>query len=182
MSRPIATIDTSVLVSLECAGLVAALSVQFERILVPTMVRAELERGGERNRTALSAISNFAIFENCDDFDSASVRLLLDTRSSLKEGKDEGEAEAIVQAAQRRAHMVLMDDPLGRKWAVNHSLECHGTIWICRELRRTGYLTKLRPYYLKLVQSGRRQPINEMNTFLSEFEEALITRSEHYMP
>jgi predicted nucleic acid-binding protein len=177
--RPIATIDTSVLVSLQFAGLLGALSVQFERVLVPSKVRAELRDGGERNRAALEALSDYSLFENCDEYYPDLVRLLLDTRSAAKEGRDEGEAEAVVQASQRGANLVLMDDPLGRNWAASHSIECHGTIWVCRELRRTGYLTQLRPYYIKLIQSGRRQPLDQMNTFLQEFAEMEVTSEEY---
>ncbi len=171
MPQPIATIDTSVLVSLQCAGLLSALSVQFERVLVPTAVRAELVAGGAKNQAALAALAEYAFFENCDDYDPALVTLLLGTRTSVKEGRDQGEAEAIIQAAKRRADMVLVDDPLGRKWAANHSLACHGTIWVCGELRRTGYLNELRKYYVAMLLSGRRQPVEEMNRILREFGE-----------
>jgi hypothetical protein len=60
-----------------------------------------------------------------------------------KLGRDQGEAEAVIQASKRSADVVLTDDPLGKKWAEKHSLECHGTIWVCRELRFRGYLTEL---------------------------------------
>jgi predicted nucleic acid-binding protein len=178
VSRLTATIDTSVLVGLQAAGLLGALSVKFDRVLVPAKVRSELEHGGERNVAALTALADYAIFEACDDYDSALVRLLLDTRESLRQGRDEGEAEAVIQASQRSASMVLVDDPLGRRWAVNHGLECHGTIWLCREFRRTGYVSELRPYYVRLIRSGSRQPLGEMNNFLQEFGEAPVTDEE----
>jgi len=114
VSRPIATIDTSVLVSLQCAELLGVVSVLFDRLLVPARVREELKHGGEQNKVALRAIDDFAIFERCDDFDPTAVKLLLDTREHLKKGRDQGEAEAIVQAAQRSATMILVEDPLGR--------------------------------------------------------------------
>jgi predicted nucleic acid-binding protein len=138
VSRPIATIDTSVLVSLQCAGLLAALSVQFDRVLVPSKVRAELQDGGEQNKATLDALRDYSLFENCDDYDPVLVQWLLNTRTVATPGRDQGEAEAVVQASQRGANMVLVDDPLGRSWAASHSIECHGTIWVCRELRRTG--------------------------------------------
>ena len=52
----IATIDTSVLVSLQSAELLGAVSVLFDRLLVPAMVRKELEDGGDNNRAALTAM------------------------------------------------------------------------------------------------------------------------------
>jgi predicted nucleic acid-binding protein len=166
-------------VSLQCAGLLAALSVQFDRILVPSKVRSELRDGGERNQAALDALSEYAIFENCDDYEPALVQWLLDSRAAAKEGRDRGEAEAVVQAAKRGAHMVLTDDRLGRKWAATHIKDCHGTIWVCRELRRTGYLVELRPYYVRLIRGGRRQPLDEMNAFLKEFAEKEVTSEEY---
>jgi len=66
-----ATIDTSVLVSLQSADLLGAVSVLFNRLLVPAKVREELKKGGERNRNALKAIEDFAIFEHCNDYDPA---------------------------------------------------------------------------------------------------------------
>lgn len=166
------------LVSLQSAELLGAVSVLFERLWVPSKVREELERGGERNDLARKAIAEFAIFEACDDYDPSLVRLLLDTREDMRRGRDQGEAEAVIQAAMRPASMVLADDLLARDWARKHARECHGTIWICRELRAKGYLTELRPYYVRMHRGGRRQPRKEMNDHLVEFDEPPITGEE----
>lgn len=174
-----ATIDTSVLVSLQSADLLGAVSVLFNRLLVPAKVREELKKGGERNRDALKAIEDFAIFEHCNDYDLASVQLLLQTRTHLKRGKDEGEAEAVIQAAERPTKMVLTDDPLGRAWAQRYTRDCHGTIWICYQLRHTGFLTELRPYYIRMLQRGRRQPLLGMNKYLQELGEPLISQEQY---
>jgi len=139
-----------------------------------------LEAGGESNRAALTAIDEFALFEHCNDYDPALVKLLLDTREALKDTRDEGEAEAVIQAAQRSASMVLVDDPLGRKWATVHAIQCHGTIWLCHELRFRGYLAELRPYYVAMIRCGRRHPLKEMNNYLQEFDEPLITQQEYH--
>jgi len=152
--------------------------VLFDRLLVPAMVRKELEDGGDNNRAALSAIDNFAIFEHCNDYDPGLVKTLLDTREFMREGRDRGEAEAVIQAAQRSAKMTLIDDPLGREWAKKHSIDCHGTIWLCRELRQTGYLTELRCYFVRMIEQGRRQPLVEMNDFLKEFGEPPISADQ----
>jgi predicted nucleic acid-binding protein len=175
----IATIDTSVLVSLQSAALLGAVSVLFNRLLVPAKVREELKKGGDRNRDVLRAIEDFAIFEHCNDYDTALVQLLLQTRSHLRKGKDEGEAEAVIQAAERPAKMVLTDDALGRAWARRYTRECHGTIWICYQLRHTGFLTELRPYYVRMLQCGRRQPLVGMNRYLLEFGETKISENQY---
>jgi predicted nucleic acid-binding protein len=175
----IATIDTTVLVSLQSAELLGAISVLFNRILVPVKVREELKVGGERNAQALTAIEDFAIFEHCDDFDHTSVELLLQTRKHLKSGRDQGEAEAVIQAAERPAQIVLTDDPLGREWARRHAQDCHGTIWICYQLRHTGFLAELRSYYVRMLEKGRRQPLNGMNEYLQELGESPISSEEY---
>ena len=178
MPSLLATIDTSVLVSLQSAEVLAEVSVLFERILVPGQVRKELEAGGGRNRDALKAIADFAIFERCEGYDPAQVKWLLDTRASLGAGGDQGEAEAVVQAAQRSA-MVLTDDGLGREWSRSRAIECHGTVWICYELRRTGYLGDLRSYYVRLLKRGRHQPLAAMNHYLQEMGEPPISEREY---
>jgi predicted nucleic acid-binding protein len=173
-----ATTDTSVLVSLQSAELLGAISVLFNRILVPEKVREELRGGGEKNLAAMKAINDLAFFEHCNDYDRQLVKLLLDTRKHLKQGRDEGEAEAVIQAAQASASMVLTDDGQGREWAQGHAMECHGTIWICHELRRTGYLNELRPYFVRMIERGRRQPLDVMNALLREFGEPPITQDD----
>ena len=178
MPGPTATIDTSVLVSLQSLDLLGSLSVCFERVFVPSTVRLELREGGERNHAALTALAEYSLFEDCEEFNAELVRLLLETRVNLSQGRDEGEAEAVVQASQRGVSMVLVDDALGRKWASSHSIECHGTIWVCQELRRTGYIPELRRYFLKLIEGRRRQPLREMNSFLERFGEGAITDEE----
>jgi predicted nucleic acid-binding protein len=173
-----ATIDTSVFLSLQSGDLLPAVNVLFNRILVPSKVRQELKDGGERNEAALRAIDEFAIFEPCDDYNRELVQHLLQTRDHLRIGRDEGEAEAVIQAAQGAVEVVLTDDAQGRRWARDHARECHGTIWICYELRRAGFLTELRPPYLKMLRSGRRHPLDQINAYLQEFREQPISAEE----
>jgi predicted nucleic acid-binding protein len=179
VSDLVATIDTSVLISLQSADLLGAVSVLFNRLLVPVSVRKELTDGGERSASALKAIDEFAIFERCDVYDRAAVDFLLQARKQRKEGKDKGEAEAVIQAAQYPAQMVLTDDGLGREWAEMHARECHGTIWICYQLRRTGFLDGLRIYFVRMLDLGRRLPLASMNGYLEEFGEVPISKQEY---
>jgi predicted nucleic acid-binding protein len=158
--------------------MVGAISVLFNRILVPRAVRAEIAAGGERNRAVTAALADFAIFEPCDDYEAALVRLLLDTRAALAEGEDQGEAEAIVQAARRSADMILVDDALGRRWAEAHSIECHGTLWLFDELRFRGYLGEVRPHFEQLIRTQRRQPLELMNSLLRRYGEQEITAQD----
>ena len=172
------TIDTSTLLSLRCAGVLGAISLLFDRILVPRAVWAELAKGGPQNEAIEGVLAEYGFFEKCADYDAVRVRLLLDTRASGKQGRDEGEAEAIIQAQERSCGMVLVDDNLGRSWAGRHSLEFHGTLWVLRELRNRGALRTVRPHFEALIRGHRRQPLPAMNKILVEFGEAQITEDE----
>jgi predicted nucleic acid-binding protein len=178
MAGRIATIDTSVLLSLQCTGMIGAVSVLFTRLLVPSAVRREIHRGGHKNLAVLQALEEFEIFDPCDDYDLASVEVLLQERTHRGEGRDEGEAEAVVQAAQRSVQMVLVDDALGRDWAKAMALECHGTLWIMEQLRMLEYATELRAHFEVLLKSHRRQPLAVMNEYLRKYDEPEITREE----
>jgi predicted nucleic acid-binding protein len=177
---PTATIDTSVLLSLEAAGLLGALSVLFGRVLVPSKVREELKEGAEKSSVALNAIADLAFYENCDDFSPDLVEQLLLSKSRM-DGRDRGEAEAVIQGAERSVTMVLLDDQQARKWAARHRLDAHGTVWLCAELRKTGYLAALRPYYVALLEGGRRQPLPAMNAYLVKFSEDPISKEDAHL-
>ncbi len=179
MPERIATIDTSVLLSLQCTGMIGAVSVLFSRLLVPSAVRKEIAAGGERNVLAAQALADFSLFIACEDFDPASVEVLLQERRFRGEGRDQGEAEAVAQAAQRSAQMVLVDDAFGRSMASSMSIECHGTLWIFDQLRTAGYVNALRPHFLHLLRSLRRQPLALMNEMLRRFGEAEIAQEEY---
>jgi predicted nucleic acid-binding protein len=178
LSEHNSTIDTSTLLSLRCAGVLGAISLLFSRILVPRAVWAELAKGGLKNEAIESVLAEYGFFERCADYDRSRVQLLLDTRESRKEGRDEGEAEAVIQAQERSCGMVLVDDSLGRSWAVRHGLECHGTLWVLQELRRRGILRTLRPHFEALIRGHRRQPLEAMNKILAEFAEPPISADE----
>lgn len=166
MNGRVAVVDTSVLISLQCTDTIGAATVLFDRLLIPVKVRAEVKAGGDRNHSMELALRSYAIFEDCNDFDPASVDFLLQDRAGAGKGRDRGEAEAVVQAAARNANMVLIDDALGRSWAARHRIECHGTLWLLNELRTRGFLVELRPLFQQLIRSGRRQPIAEINAIL----------------
>ena len=164
----VATIDTSVLISLQRVELLAALSTLFRRVLVPAAVAVELARGPDR--PTLEAIDRLAFFERCTEVDGAVLQLLLDTKKS-RAGRDTGEAEAVAQGVQFSVRMVLVDDQLGREWARRFLLECHGTLWILDRLREAGMLAELRSHFALLVDGNRRQPIKIMNQILQRYGE-----------
>lgn len=166
------------MLSLQCTGMISAISILFARLLVPVAVRREIAAKSRQNAAALQALAEYAIFDACDDYDQASVEVLLQERTFRGEGKDQGEAEAVAQAAQRSVQMVLVDDPLGRNWAKAMSLECHGTLWIFEQLRILEHIGNLRPLFEQLLKNGRRQPLPAMNEILRKYHEPEITGDE----
>jgi predicted nucleic acid-binding protein len=158
--------------------MIRAVPVLFSRLLVPTAVRRELAANSAGNAAALQALDDYVIFEPCNDYDPASVEILLQERKYRWRGKDQGEAEAVSQASQRSAQMVLVDDALGRKWAEKMKLECHGTLWIFEQLRTLEWIPELRQLFALLLRNGRRQPLSEMNRILRRYDEPQIAGGE----
>jgi predicted nucleic acid-binding protein len=172
------TIDTSTLLSLRCAGVLRDISLLFNRIFVPRAVWAELAKGGPDNDAIGDVLAEYAFIEKCEQYEPMGVQLLLLERRNRREGKDEGEAEAVIQARDRACNMVLVDDKLGRSWAASHRLEYHGTLWVLQELRRREVVRSLRPRFEALIRGHRRQPLAEMNRILAEFGEPGISADE----
>jgi len=58
---------------------------------------------------------------------------------------DPGEAEAIALAHELSADLLLMDERLGRKIAVQHGLEVAGVLGILLEAKALGHIPTVRP-------------------------------------
>lgn len=98
--------------------------------------------------------------------------LLIENRQyGMRPKRDLGEAEAVVQATEIDASMVLVDDPLGRSWADRHSLENHGLIWILRQLRQFGAINEVGSHMRKLRSISYRLPAKHVRDLPIEFEE-----------
>lgn len=135
------TIDSSCLIALDHAGVAPQLSMLFQAVLVPKAVRAELSRRrGIRDRLKVWK-AELAFVEWCDEYDAGAVDLML-IELSKKGGQDRGEAEAVVQAAQVGA-AVLIDDRWGRQLAQNFRLEYHGSLWVLERLHEMALLSPM---------------------------------------
>ncbi len=178
MRPPICTVDSSTVIALDYLDLLPQLSVLFSRVLLPKGVRAELfMRRSMKNR--LRAIQDsFGFIEVCDKYDQTAVDLLLIERetSGLE---DRGEAEAVVQATERGA-MVLVDDPWGRELAARFDREYHGTVWILRRFHVLGLASSrlTRTHFVALFQREIRLPRRVVNDFLAEIGEPPIDEAE----
>jgi len=159
------TIDTSCIVSLDHLQLVPQLSVLFSPVLVPKAVRNELfKRRATRDRLQ-SLFRTYGFFQRCDGYEQGAVDFLLAERSRLGV-KDRGEVEAVVQASQFGA-AVIVDDPWGRNLAARYDLDFHGTFWVLQQLYELGLLSSsFRDCLVVLRNREIRLPWEKVNEFL----------------
>src|SRR5216684_1237711 len=139
MRPPRCTVDTSCIIALDHLGLLPKLSVLFSRVLLPKAVRNELFKDTATKDRVQSLFNTYAFVERCDEYDKGAVDILLVER--IQQGtEDRGEAEAVVQAAEVGA-MVIVDDRWGRELAARYKLDHHGTFWIIDQLYSLGLLS-----------------------------------------
>jgi predicted nucleic acid-binding protein len=165
------TIDSSCVIALDHLELVPQLSLLFSIVLVPVAVRAELFKLQETEERLNFVFENYAFFQHCDDYEQGAVDILMAERTRLG-ARDRGEVEAVVQASQVGA-TVIVDDPGGRKLAERHALEFHGTLWVLQRFQELDLLTSaaLRVAFFALRARGIRLPWDDVNTLLSRLGE-----------
>jgi predicted nucleic acid-binding protein len=147
------------------------LSLLFSRVLVPKAVRQDLFKRRSTKDRLQSLFDQYAFLERCDQYDKGAVDLLLAERT--REGmRDRGEAEAVVQAAQVGA-TIIVDDLWGRKLAARHDLEHHGTIWVLEQFLHLGLMsaTALRNCFLSLRRRRIRLLRDIVNDLLARINE-----------
>src|SRR5260221_488473 len=124
------TIDSSCVIALDHLDLLPQLSFLFSRILIPKAVREDLFKRRETKDRLRSLLSRYAFIERCNDYDKGAVAFLLAERA--RQGmKDRGETEAVIQASQVGA-TVIVDDRWGHQLAARFDLEHHGTLWVLK--------------------------------------------------
>jgi predicted nucleic acid-binding protein len=162
------TIDSSCLIALDHLDLVPSLSWLFSAVLVPKAVREELFKQRETKDRLQALFSAYAHIQRCDNYDQGTVDFLLAERT--RQGKrDRGEIEAVVQATQLGA-TVIVDDPWGRQLAERNDLEFHGTVWILQKFHELALVssTDLRDDFAALQRRGTRLPWEIVNEYLTQ--------------
>jgi predicted nucleic acid-binding protein len=166
MQPPSCTIDTSCIIALDHLDLLPKLSFLFSRILLPKAVRNELFRDTATKDRVQSLFNTYGFVKRCNDYDKGAVDILLIER--VQEGmEDRGEAEAVVQATEVGA-MVIVDDQWGRALAAQYNLDHHGTIWVIEQLHHLGLLSSsdVRISFEKLQKRKIWQPRGTVNALL----------------
>ena len=172
MRAPRCTIDSSCVIALDHLDLLPQLSLLFSRVLVPKAVREDLfKRRATKNRLQF-LFDSYAFLERCDGYEKGTVDFLLTERT--REGmRDRGEAEAVVQAAEFGA-MVIVDDPWGRELAERDDLDHHGTFWVLQRFYELGLMSApaLRVGFSMLRDRGTRLPWDIVDALLLQVGEA----------
>jgi predicted nucleic acid-binding protein len=162
------TIDSSCVIALDHLDLVPQLSLLFSIVLVPKAVRDDLfKRRATKDRLQV-LFDAYAFFQRCDGYEKGTVDFLLAERTR-KGAQDRGEVEAVVQASQFGA-TVIVDDLWGRELAALDDLEFHGTIWVLQRFHELDLLssTALRNSFAALRRRGIRLPWDIVNELLME--------------
>ena len=172
MRTPTCTIDSSCVIALDHLDLLPELSVLFARVLIPKAVREDLfKRRATKDRLRF-LFKSYAFFQRCDGYDKGTVDFLLAERA--RQGmQDRGEVEAVVQAAEFGA-TVIVDDPWGRELAARDALDYHGTIWILQRFYELGLLSAqaLRISFAILRKRGTRLPWETVDALLGQIGES----------
>lgn len=159
------TIDTSCIVALDHLDLVPQLSLLFSVVLVPKAVRIEIFKERATKDRLQALFQTYGFFQRCDGYEQGTVEFLLAERNRLGT-KDRGEVEAVVQASQFGAS-VIVDDPWGRELALRNDLDFHGTIWVLHRLHELGLISQsLGACFLSLREHGTRLPWDAVNELL----------------
>lgn len=164
-------IDSSCVIALDHLDLVPKLSLLFSVVLVPRAVQEELFKREETEDRLQIVFARYAFFQRCDGYEQGTVDFLLAERD--RQGtEDRGEVEAVVQASQFGA-IVIVDDAWGRKLAKRYDLESHGTFWVLERFHELDLLSAsaLRNSFISLRRRGIRLPWKAINELLSRIGE-----------
>jgi predicted nucleic acid-binding protein len=146
--------------------MIPQLSLLFDVVLVPRAVRREFYKRRAAKDQMRRLFKDFAFVRPCNNYEHAAVELHLIERARL-DARDQGEAEAVVQASQFGT-AVMVDDAWGRQIAEKNELEVHGTFWMIQQFYWLGLLSAsaTRESFMRLRANDRRLPWEAVNDFL----------------
>jgi predicted nucleic acid-binding protein len=166
MSLPKCAVDSTCLIALAELELLPKLSLLFDAVRVPKAVRSEVFRRRNTKHRLQKLLTSRGFLQRCDRYDRAALDLLLiDFRQAGT--RDRGEMEAIAQASQESA-AVLIDDQRARRIAEVQRLEIHGTLWVLQRFHELDVIstTELRICLKRLRKSRFRLPWTQVNQML----------------
>jgi predicted nucleic acid-binding protein len=137
--------DTSPLSGLAIVGYLGLLEQLYGRVLIPSGVWHELQRGGEDDPRITDVLGLDWI--KVGDPTNQQLVNVLQTERHL----DRGESEAIALALEVNAEELLIDERLGRREAIDLGLSITGLLGILLVAKRRGLITQIRPIMDSLI-------------------------------
>ena len=150
MGKAIAVIDSSCIIGLLHLELFHKLNWKYNTIYVPGNVRREISKKHDAKKQLKKYMNKYGI-KKCKSYDETSLNLLL-----VDEHIGSGEAEAIIQAREKSAGTIFIDEKKARKIAERHGLQTKGILGLLLDLQRVGEIKTIKPSILKLQQLGFR--------------------------
>ena len=135
-------IDSSSLRAITHLKLATKLSLFFNVIHVPRSVQTEVNKK-RKFRHQLNKLYDTGLFQRCSVGNGTNVRLLM-----LQ--LEEGEAESIIQAQEKEADRVILDEKKARKVASNMSIQPVGVARLLFRLEREGHIEDARKLITRL--------------------------------
>ncbi|MBV6439090.1 MAG: DUF3368 domain-containing protein [Haliscomenobacteraceae bacterium CHB4] len=138
--------DTSPIINLAIIGEINLLPQIFHRIIIPHAVFDEITvKGADMPGADEIREAKWVEVLHCQD-----QKLF----QALKQLVDPGEAEAIVLALEIKADLLLLDERIGRRLALNYHLKILGLLGVLKIAKRKGYLTAVKPVLDKLIKDA----------------------------
>jgi predicted nucleic acid-binding protein len=138
--------NTTPIIALALVQKLDLLEVLYKEVWIPPAVQVEILAGGPRaGSTELGAATYIR-----------TVALADPTRADMLSDLDRGEAEVIALAQEHRAHLVIIDERLGRRHAQRLGLSVTGVLGVFLKAKQAGHLGKIQPLVVQLRQGGIR--------------------------
>ncbi|MDX2215874.1 MAG: DUF3368 domain-containing protein [Oculatellaceae cyanobacterium bins.114] len=140
--------NTSPISNLAAIGQLALLQQVYESIAIPQAVADEIAKVATIYTQAASVSNQPWI----------TIQVVNDTTTVERlrgEKLDAGESEAIALALEVGAELLLIDEQLGRKIAVNEGLNITGLVGVLLEAKNKGFVSKIKPTVDALMIQAR---------------------------
>jgi predicted nucleic acid-binding protein len=150
-----AVIDTSCLLNLLHLNLISKTVLRYDAVYIPQYVFDEVTRRWHHPDELRKLLRHYTFLKKCSVGEKARTRLLYDRKRNPGAPIHQGEAEAIVQATERRVSDVLIDERAGTRIAHQHSLNVKSTLELLKDFKRTGIVPEIKSLIAHLRSPGR---------------------------
>lgn len=150
-----AVIDTSCLLNLMHLNLLSKIVLRYHTVYIPQYVLDEVTEKWHHPDELRKLIKHYAFLKKCLVTDKHRTKLLYDRKLNPRAPVHRGEAEAIVQASERRVSDVLIDERAGTRIAQQHSLNVKSTLELLKDFKLMGVVPKLEPLIAHLRSESR---------------------------